>query len=449
MSVLLPESSPNTGELLDGRYRLDSRVGVGGMGVVYRAHDETLGRTVAVKVFNDSAAGAARTASETRLLAALNHSSLVTLFDARVSGEPPDYLVMEYVEGPTLRDRIAEGAIDRHDVEVMTRDLAEALHVVHQAGIVHRDVKPSNVLLRRSHVPGEGFRAKLADFGIAHLIDSTRITSVGTVVGTAAYLSPEQVRGEEPAPAADVYALGLVVIEALTGTRAFAQTGAHEAALARLTSDPVIPGALGYPWKSLLTAMTTRDPAERPTALEVVLAIDRLRLTGAAERAAEPGDAADATDATVQSAAPGGGTVRLGDPTDVTERMVAGDGVAGRLADPDVVTERLTGGAGAGRVADPEVTRVLPSAPAPTQTPTAPSAYVAATSALAEDTAPIRRRAPWRIIIAVIALLVVAAIVGALLWALSASSPAQAPTLPALVDPLGADMQRLLDSVTP
>ncbi|MDO9396780.1 MAG: protein kinase, partial [Herbiconiux sp.] len=280
---VVPESSPATGELLDGRYLLDSRIGVGGMGVVYRARDETLGRTVAVKVFRDSASDAARTTSETRLLAGLNHASLVTLFDARLGDGRANYLVMEYVEGPTLRERILQGPLPRAEVAAMARDLAEALHVVHGAGVVHRDIKPSNVLLRRAHVPGAHYRAKLADFGIAYLIDSTRLTTPGTLVGTAAYLSPEQVRGAEPAPASDVYALGLLLIEALTGSRAFPQTGSHEAALARLSNDPEVPGDHGYAWRSLLTAMTARDPADRPTALEIVVASAGLNEAEAAE----------------------------------------------------------------------------------------------------------------------------------------------------------------------
>ncbi|MGD8166946.1 serine/threonine-protein kinase [Herbiconiux sp. P16] len=394
---VMPESSPSTGELLDGRYLLDSRIGVGGMGVVYRARDETLGRTVAVKIFRDTAAEPARTSSETRLLAALNHASLVTLFDARVAEGESSYLVMEYVEGPTLRERISEGPLAGADVAVMARDLAEALHVVHQAGIVHRDIKPSNVLLRRSHLSGEEYRAKLADFGIAYLIDSTRLTTPGTLVGTAAYLSPEQVRGVEPAPASDIYALGLVLLEALTGDRAFPQSGTHEAALARLSRDPVIPGSVGYEWKSLLAAMTARDPSQRPTALDVVLATGSL---GAAEQAVGP----DATDA------------QLTAPTRT-------------LPEADVTDVLLTA-----------PTRILPE----TAMPVVESDT---------DSAPATTRPQWLrrrlVIVAVIAVVVIAVIVGLLIWALSASSPASAPALPTLDDPLGTHFQQLLDSVTP
>ena len=261
------------GALLGGRYRLESRIGSGGMGVVYRATDETLGRTVAIKLFREpAAADLGRKTSETRLLAALNHPSLVTLYDARIDGDADAYLVMEYVDGPTLRARISDGPVAPVDAARMARDLGEALHVVHDAGVVHRDIKPANVLLRRSLTPGEEFTATLADFGIAHLIGSSRLTTPGTLLGTAAYLSPEQVRGAEPAPPSDIYSLGLVLLESLTGERAFAQPGVHEAALARLTQSPAVPGSLGYGWKSLLTAMTASDPQERPTAMEVVTA---------------------------------------------------------------------------------------------------------------------------------------------------------------------------------
>ena len=259
--------------LLGGRYRLESRIGSGGMGVVYRATDEILGRTVAIKLFREpAAADLGRKTSETRLLAALNHPSLVTLYDARIDGDADAYLVMEYVDGPTLRARISDGPVAPVDVVRMAKDLGEALHVVHDAGVVHRDIKPANVLLRRSLTPGEEFTATLADFGIAHLIGSSRLTTPGTLLGTAAYLSPEQVRGAEPAPPSDIYSLGLVLLESLTGERAFAQPGVHEAALARLTQSPAVPGSLGYGWKSLLTAMTASDPQERPTAMEVVTA---------------------------------------------------------------------------------------------------------------------------------------------------------------------------------
>lgn len=262
--------------VLGNRYELGTRLGEGGMGVVYRARDTVLGRTVAVKVFRDGAEVIARTTSEVYLLAGLNHPALVTLYDAQVGESEPLYLVMEYVDGPSLDERLTRGALSHASVARIGRDLAEALHVVHQAGIVHRDIKPANVLLRASSVPDEEFHAKLADFGIAYLVDSTRLTTPGTVVGSVAYLSPEQVTGSAPLLASDIYSLGLLLLEALTGLRAFPQIAAHEAALARLTQEPIIPSTVGTGWAALLTAMTAREPSERPTALEVVVAIARL-----------------------------------------------------------------------------------------------------------------------------------------------------------------------------
>ena len=244
MTELREAQELSTGELLDGRYRLEERIGEGGMARVYRAEDTILGRTVAVKILRDPVDGQGeieRARSETTLLASLNHHALVTLFDAHVSEVDGSYLVMEYVEGITLRDRIAEGPIDPGELASLTVDIAEALHVAHSAGIVHRDIKPSNVLLCRSPIPGREWRAKIADFGIAHLLDSNRVTTPGLMVGTVAYIAPEQARGAEPAPSADIYALGLMLIEALTGSRPFCEAEGIGTVIARLTNPPAVP----------------------------------------------------------------------------------------------------------------------------------------------------------------------------------------------------------------
>ncbi|WP_238439650.1 serine/threonine-protein kinase [Microbacterium sp. JZ31] len=261
--------------MLGDRYRLEELVGQGGMGRVYRATDELLGRTVAIKIFPaavNSEADRARRASETRLLASLSHGSLVTLYDAVTLDNGSGYLVMEYVDGGTLADCIARGPMAPHHVAHIAVDLGEALHAVHSVGVIHRDIKPPNVLLRSAL--GRPFHAMLADFGIAYLVDSARMTTPGMAVGTAAYFSPEQARGAQPSPASDIYAFGLVLIEALTGRRAFPQTTPIEAAVARLHQPPEVPATFGYGWRSLLTAMTAVDPAERPSALEVA---DRAR----------------------------------------------------------------------------------------------------------------------------------------------------------------------------
>ncbi|HZJ10472.1 MAG TPA: serine/threonine-protein kinase [Trueperaceae bacterium] len=256
--------------LLAGRFRLDRLIGTGGMASVYEARDTSLGRTVAVKLFRSDSldtAGPERQSGEIALLASLNHFGLVTLFDAataQINGMPRTFIVMEFVDGADLRTRLAEGPIDPSDVADMGADLAEALHYVHERGIIHRDIKPANVLLSNSGFPGRTMQTKLADFGIARLLDETRLTATGATLGTASYLSPEQALGTALAPPTDVYSLGLVLLECLTGERAYPGT-AIESAMARLQRQPVIPVGMSEGWSDLLTAMTSREPGARPT----------------------------------------------------------------------------------------------------------------------------------------------------------------------------------------
>ncbi|AZC14554.1 serine/threonine-protein kinase [Microbacterium sp. ABRD28] len=277
--------SPAEPPLLSGRYRVGECIGEGGMARVYRAEDVALGRTVAIKRMRGSIDDdQPRVRSEMRLLAGLSHPSLVTLLDAHLGDETPggdgDFLVMEYVEGPTLAQCLSGGPLPPATAAALTMDLADALHTVHDAGIVHRDIKPSNILLSPSPLPMRQFRAKLADFGIAYLHDGARITSPGLVLGTAAYLAPEQVRGDAPTPAVDVFSLGLVIIEALTGLRAYRRGTGAEALVARLASAPAIPPDLDDGWRELLVAMTSLDPRDRPTALDVAVAASALTSTG-------------------------------------------------------------------------------------------------------------------------------------------------------------------------
>jgi len=270
------------GATLDDRYRLDGLIGRGGMASVYRGVDLSLGRPVAVKVFAEAAEGiddAERRRSETALLASLSHHALVRLYDAshdRATGR--EFLVMELVEGHDLRETLRLGALGPADAADILADVAEGLHVIHERGIVHRDVKPANVLLESAHLPSRTWNAKLADFGIARLIDDARITRAGLLVGTPGYLSPEQVSGRPPTPAADVYALGLLVLESRTGETPFPGPAA-EAASARLVRDPDIPESLGSDWVTLLRAMTSRAPSDRPSALDVAVAAAQLDRT--------------------------------------------------------------------------------------------------------------------------------------------------------------------------
>ncbi|MDQ0893841.1 serine/threonine-protein kinase [Agromyces ramosus] len=270
---------PFAGTTLDARYRLDSLIGRGGMATVYRGEDLTLGRQVAVKVFAEAAEGIddlERRRSETALLASLSHRALVRLYDAsRDKRTGREYLVMELIDGTDLRQALRTGPLGAADAADLLADVGEALHVIHARGIVHRDVKPANVLLEPAHLPTRSWNAKLADFGIARLIDDARLTRTGLLVGTPGYLSPEQVSGKPTGGAADVYALGLLVLEARTGQTAFPGASV-EAAAARLVRDPDIPASLGDDWCELLRAMTAREPEARPTALDVALAASRL-----------------------------------------------------------------------------------------------------------------------------------------------------------------------------
>src|SRR4051794_8889466 len=202
-------------------------------------------------------------------LAALDHPSLVTVFDAGTDGDSNQpYLVMQLIEGPTLSDELRGGRLQPERVARYGAALADALGYVHERGLVHRDVKPANVLIT------EDGRVHLADFGIARLVDSAHQTKTGDVLGTPAYFAPEQVAGEPVGPNADIYALGIVLIECLTGKRPFEGT-AMEVAMARLARAPEIPPGTTGDWASLLTAMTRRVPEERPGAEQVA---DALRL---------------------------------------------------------------------------------------------------------------------------------------------------------------------------
>lgn len=251
-----------TADVLAGRYELGEPLGRGGMADVYRGWDQLLDRAVAVKVLRDVADDAtalARFQHEARTLARLFHSGLVMVLDAGITAERP-FLVMELVEGPTLAARIGHGPLSLEEAGAIGVQVAEALAYAHSEGVVHRDVKPGNVLL------GLDGRVKLADFGIARLVgDAVRYTRPGATIGTAAYLAPEQVQGQDVGLAADIYSLGLVLLEAVTGERTY--TGPPvEAALARLATPPPVPASLPPEWRSLLSSMTALEPAHRPSA---------------------------------------------------------------------------------------------------------------------------------------------------------------------------------------
>jgi eukaryotic-like serine/threonine-protein kinase len=248
-------------EVLDGRYRLDQLIGRGGMGAVYRALDLRLGRSVAIKMLRETGGtNEERFEAEVRMLARFSHPNLVGLLDAGESGGR-QYLVMELIDGPTLAHRLQSGALSVGETAAIGSGIAGALAYVHGAGIVHRDVKPANVLLDRWG------NARLADFGIARLVDTTGLTATGRTLGTPAYLAPEQVAGSSVGPAVDVYALGLLLIECISGHRAFEGT-AIEIATVRLHRAPTIPVGLDAGWQRVLGSMTEIDPKDRPPAAE-------------------------------------------------------------------------------------------------------------------------------------------------------------------------------------
>ena len=391
------ESVSNTGaitvgDLVADRYEVEAVLGRGGLATVYRARDTSLGRVVALKVLDSNGADAAsfeRGRSEVELLASLSHHALVTLFDASdVDGRT--LLVMELVDGPDLGARLARGPLQPSDIVRMTIDLAEGLHTVHERGIVHRDIKPGNVLLAPSSLPGVEFTAKLADFGIAYLIDSTRITATGTLIGTAAFLSPEQARGEAPGAASDIYSLGLVVLESLTGTREFAGS-LVESVAARLSRDPEIPADLDPAWRALLAAMTAREPADRPTALEVAIAARDIAVSHHVTTA----------------------------PT---------------LAFTAVMDEPMATLAASEAT---QATRVLDSPPTERIAPRAVVTPVVR-----------RRRRPLIAAVVAVALIIGGVAAVATSTAPPAPEPETAPTLPALDEPLGTHLRELLEAVT-
>jgi serine/threonine protein kinase len=281
---------PPDASVLGGRYVLGPVLGSGGTSTVFQAQDGVLGRTVAVKVFRTDPTDLghqARSKAEVQLLAGLSHPGLVTVFDAGTESRPygpaDGYLVMEYIGGPTLKRAITRGAVQPCDVAEVGAQLAEALAYVHAKGIIHRDIKPANILLVDPALsPDAHVVAKLSDFGIARLLDGTRMTMHGMTVGTANYLSPEQARGAEMDQASDIYSLGLVLLECLTGHLAYPGTGI-EAAIARLHRPPAVPERLGPQWSALLTAMTSTDPDQRPTASQVAQALTPLRTVTAVD----------------------------------------------------------------------------------------------------------------------------------------------------------------------
>lgn len=273
MTTIIPETAA---PLLLGRYRPLNLIGRGGMSSIFRAHDETLDRDVALKLFR--AGGAAdmdQHHTELAALARLSHHGIVSLIDAGIDYSAPDdprpFLVMELVRGTDLQTTIDQRELSAIEIAEIAYDLAEALEYVHARGVIHHDIKPSNVMLVEYGTSTFRARARLADFGIAlNAADDNSDTGQETT-GTAAYLSPEQASRLPVSTASDVYSLGLVLLQSFTRMIAF-PGGQVQSAMARVTADPPIPDDLPGGWTQLLRAMTARDPEARPSMADLTLA---------------------------------------------------------------------------------------------------------------------------------------------------------------------------------
>jgi eukaryotic-like serine/threonine-protein kinase len=261
-------------ETVLGRYRLGARLGAGGFGTVYAGHDERLDRPVAVKVIPAGARAPERAQREAMAVARLDHPGVVAVFDA---GEDDDarYLVSELVQGRTLDRLQADGALSDRDVVRIGLALADALAHAHARGVVHRDVKPQNVIV--PDAPREARAvAKLADFGVAHLAGDDPLTRTGDVVGTLAYMAPEQAAGQRVGPAADVYALALVLYEGLAGVNPVRAAGAAATARRVGTALPSLRRArpdLPAELVAVLDRALRPRPEERGTLEELSVAL--------------------------------------------------------------------------------------------------------------------------------------------------------------------------------
>jgi tRNA A-37 threonylcarbamoyl transferase component Bud32 len=256
------------GERILGRFRIEDRIGSGGFGTVYRAWDKRLQRPVAVKVI-DREHGAPRVTREAQAVARLAHRNIATLYELASDGERA-FLVSELIEGETLRVMGRRGELNDRLVARVGADSAAALMHAHRAGVVHRDVKPENILV------GAGEEAKLVDFGIARIAGERTLTATGAVVGTLAYMAPEQADGLRPGPSADVYSLALTLYECFCGEHPLIREG--PAATARAIGEPIAPLSAVRP--ELPEAMTDAidaaldpDPELRPLASELEAAL--------------------------------------------------------------------------------------------------------------------------------------------------------------------------------
>ncbi|WP_163512716.1 serine/threonine protein kinase [Fodinicola acaciae] len=277
------------GALLGGRYRLDSRIAVGGMGEVWRGHDEVLGRSVALKIMHAQLSSdpgfVDRFRAEARNTARLHHPGIAAVYDygeTQLEGGPPQaYLVMQLVDGEPLSDLLARvGKLPVDTTLELVAQTAEALHAAHRAGVVHRDVKPANLMVQ--HDPATGANTVVVtDFGIARTVESTHITSSGQVFGTAAYLPPEQAAGKKATPASDQYSLGVVAYLCLSGRRPFTDENPTRVALAHLRDKPpALPSDIPPAARALVTRAMAKEPGSRYADMEALAGAARAAMSG-------------------------------------------------------------------------------------------------------------------------------------------------------------------------
>ncbi|WP_433718206.1 serine/threonine-protein kinase [Actinoplanes sp. CA-051413] len=252
----------HAGLRLGDRYRLDARIGAGGMGEVWRAVDEVLGRVVAVKAMLPGVADqpdfAKRFLVEAKAMASVNHPAVASIHDYG-RGAGITYLVMEFIDGESLSQLLArEGRLDPVTTMRLVAQAADGLEAVHERGIVHRDIKPANLLVRRNGA------LLITDFGISRTEDGTQLTASGAVLGTPTYLSPEQVLGQPATGRSDIYSLGLAAYECLAGRRPFEGDNPYAVALQRLQAAPrTLGGDIPAPVLAVVERALATDPADR------------------------------------------------------------------------------------------------------------------------------------------------------------------------------------------
>ncbi|OMG18158.1 Stk1 family PASTA domain-containing Ser/Thr kinase [Actinomyces naeslundii] len=270
-------TDPLIGRLVDSRYEIVDRLARGGMATVYRAHDRRLDRTVALKLMHvhlaDSPDFVSRFRREARAAARLSNPGVVAVYD-QGSLDGVAYLVMEYVEGPTLRDLIAAGPLSVKEALGLVAQLLRPLGAAHRAGLVHRDIKPENVLL-----PSDGSVAKVADFGLARAVTEVTQTTTGNVLGTVAYLAPELITSGDSTSRADVFSAGVVLYELLTGEQPFTADSPIQIAFRNVHEDVPLPSKLVPDMPAdvdeLVATMTRREPQDRPADADEALALLR------------------------------------------------------------------------------------------------------------------------------------------------------------------------------